>query len=556
MKRKVYLSFLGTGKYLPVHYQYKDMKDVYEATPFIQEATIKIFLKGVGDNTPYKIYIFCTDQAEKKNWNDNVSEEGEQTEGLRTCLLKFIDADHMKMVKIPEGMGEEEIWDLFGEVYDVLEEGDEVTFDMTHSFRSIPLFSMVLFNYARVMKGVDIKNIYYGAFEKLGRYNDVKEMPLEQRIAPIIDLTSIADLQKATLAASDFMKFGKMGSLAAVIRALDRKINVRSLELFDKLIATNQIDRIKEGKWKEEFSQNTAQIRKQHQIPLPQRLLLERMEQELASFSMESSSKNIEAAIDWAFRYGMIQQGYTMIREYTIIRLVEYYEIRKEICNDEQSREFISAILSIKDKDLNEKNFNDYLSEDKWPALRDRLFEDSIIQKCRKDYKVLADRRNELNHGKRCNTTFDKEIRKRWTNGILPILNNLTEKKLTEDKPRLFLNLSNHPLDGWGERQLEAARQYGEIEDLAFPLISEEATESDIVVIVDEYEKKITERASDHELTVHVMGEMTFTAALVSRLIAQGIRCVASTTVRDVIDKGNGQKESTFHFGRFREYRM
>ena len=146
--------------------------------------------------------------------------------------------------------------------------------------------------------------------------------------------------------------------------------------------------------------------------------------------------------------------------------------------------------------------------------------------------------RNLINHGKKGNE-----------------YNKVKITEYSERFKKIWKNISEH-LYQINERQLEAARQYGEIEDLAFPLISEEATENDIVAIVDEYEKKITERASDHELTVHVMGEMTFTAALVSRLTTQGIRCVASTTVRDVIDKGNGQKESTFHFGRFREYRM
>jgi hypothetical protein len=40
---------------------------------------------------------------------------------------------------------------------------------------------------------------------------------------------------------------------------------------------------------------------------------------------------------------------------------------------------------------------------------------------------------------------------------------------------------------------------------------------------------------------VHLMGEMTFTFALVRKLQAAGIRCVASTTARDVVEEGGGE---------------
>ena len=35
----------------------------------------------------------------------------------------------------------------------------------------------------------------------------------------------------------------------------------------------------------------------------------------------------------------------------------------------------------------------------------------------------------------------------------------------------MFINLTNHPSATWSEEQLKAARQYGEIVDLHFPII-------------------------------------------------------------------------------------
>jgi hypothetical protein len=52
---------------------------------------------------------------------------------------------------------------------------------------------------------------------------------------------------------------------------------------------------------------------------------------------------------------------------------------------------------------------------------------------------------------------------------------------------------------------------------------------------------------------VHIMGEMTFTFALVNLLKEVGIKCIASTTKRNV-EEIDGKHVSTFQFVQFREY--
>ena len=38
----------------------------------------------------------------------------------------------------------------------------------------------------------------------------------------------------------------------------------------------------------------------------------------------------------------------------------------------------------------------------------------------------------------------------------------------------MFVNLSNHSSDKWDEPQLSAAKLYGDIEDISFPIIAAE----------------------------------------------------------------------------------
>ncbi|OJV38777.1 MAG: hypothetical protein BGO29_14145 [Bacteroidales bacterium 36-12] len=121
----------------------------------------------------------------------------------------------------------------------------------------------------------------------------------------------------------------------------------------------------------------------------------------------------------------------------------------------------------------------------------------------------------------------------------------------------MLINLSNHPSTLWCDKQTQAAKQFGKCVDLPFPKILSDGDEVYIADLVEEYYQKIMELLSDTDIkniTVHLMGEMTFTYALVKRLTIDGIRCIASTTERNVVEYGNGQKESQFQFVRFREY--
>lgn len=118
----------------------------------------------------------------------------------------------------------------------------------------------------------------------------------------------------------------------------------------------------------------------------------------------------------------------------------------------------------------------------------------------------------------------------------------------------MFLNLSNHPSALWSAEQLAAAEKFGKIEDMSFPAIEPGATEDAVATLVDEYAAKIVDMNKNDNITVHLMGEMTFTYALVKRLQQVGINCVASTTERITSLRSDGVKEVKFQFVKFRRY--
>ena len=117
----------------------------------------------------------------------------------------------------------------------------------------------------------------------------------------------------------------------------------------------------------------------------------------------------------------------------------------------------------------------------------------------------------------------------------------------------LLVNLSNHPLSTWTQEQHDAAQVYGDPFDMEFPQVPGNASETDISQLVSSYVSRIQQMGSPERVTVHIMGELTFTFALVLRLKTLGYTCVASCTERKVEIIGD-KKISEFHFTRFRRY--
>ncbi|MCX7986299.1 MAG: CRISPR-associated protein [Bacteroidales bacterium] len=121
----------------------------------------------------------------------------------------------------------------------------------------------------------------------------------------------------------------------------------------------------------------------------------------------------------------------------------------------------------------------------------------------------------------------------------------------------MLLNLSNHPSSSWPEVQIQQAKiQFGEVVDMEFPAIDPAGDEQYIINLANEYFSKIKELTNQHpKLTVHLMGELTFSFALASLLYKHNIPCVASTSKRNVV-MINQTKIAEFSFVRFRSYQF
>lgn len=319
---RVFLSFLGTSDYKPCHYYIADYQS--PLVRFVQLAVLD-HLQQQGKPLQQLVF-FLTEAAEQKNWQDGFcrDEHGRPSEGLSTCLQKLLPAAQIEKVRVPEGKSENELWEIFNQVYKAIPENSEVFFDITHGFRSLPLLAAVILTYAQVMKGITVGGIYYGAFETLGPALQVSKMPPEQRLAPIFDLTPLISLADWTLAIDRFLGTGDARPLGELARAYWQPILKRGrdpeadairrlaghLAGFSLNISTCRCLQIRSS-----AEQLKAELGQLASLALkPFSPLLDRVKDRLAAFTGNDHQIGL-AAVRWCLDHNLIQQGFTILRE-------------------------------------------------------------------------------------------------------------------------------------------------------------------------------------------------------------------------------------------------
>ena len=120
---------------------------------------------------------------------------------------------------------------------------------------------------------------------------------------------------------------------------------------------------------------------------------------------------------------------------------------------------------------------------------------------------------------------------------------------------KIFVNHTNHPSARWGDEQLTAAKNFGELVDVPFPAINPAATTDEVRALVRANAEKIL---SLEPAAVLCQGEFNYTFEMVERLKNFGVKVLAATSERivreEILPDGSSRSISTFRFVQFREY--
>lgn len=331
----VYLSVLGTTDYKPCTYYVGTDFEVPNVR-FVQEASAALFCRDWTEDD--RILIFTTDDAYKKNWLDNGHEKNGkilERDGLVRRLNGLKLKPSIRNVMIREGHSEDEIWEIFQTLYDNLADDDVVTFDITHSFRSIPLLILVVLNYAKVVRNVSLNQICYGAFEVLGPPYLVDTIPLADRRVPILDLTAFDKLLDWSLGIHLFVKGGNASICADLARkgvepvlrdtgganqgAKALKKVAEKMDAFSKTLATCRGRDISRNA--QDLTECIASAEGASLLPAfgP---LLGKAQAEINAFGECSALDGVQAA-KWCLEHNLTQQAYTILSETMITHVCE-----------------------------------------------------------------------------------------------------------------------------------------------------------------------------------------------------------------------------------------
>jgi CRISPR-associated DxTHG motif protein len=177
------ITFLGITDYEEVEYRWHDLS---KPTKFVQEALVRWL-------QPETTCVLLTKEARKKHWGD-------------LCQRLQRHTQTVEGINIPDGKSEEELWEIFAAISKAVQEGDEIVFDITHGFRSLPMIALLTIAYLKQVKGVKVQHVVYGVYEK-GKHE-----------APILDLTPFANLLDWLAAAKMFITTGDSSELGQLIQ--------------------------------------------------------------------------------------------------------------------------------------------------------------------------------------------------------------------------------------------------------------------------------------------------------------------------------------------------
>ncbi len=187
---RVFISFLGAGKYEPCRYGRPDTGRVLDReTPYVQVAEQDLY-------GPFEqVHILLTDKSRA-------------THGA-ALRQEFQNHGHPDpaFTEIPENLDPREQIQTLESIFNCIPEGARVTFDMTHGFRAVPIMMSVAIAFFQASGRAHVEHVLYGAYEQnldapggAGQYAPVHDMVAFYQLADLVDgvarLVELGDARK------------------------------------------------------------------------------------------------------------------------------------------------------------------------------------------------------------------------------------------------------------------------------------------------------------------------------------------------------------------------
>ena len=390
---RVLISFLGTGprKDDPKERghslrRYKETKyrldnEIYEGS-FVSSAICehydidRIIMIGTPHSMWEEVYRWFAEHKdlpldedkyfEIAEYCDNADAGTELSIPYKELIEKTL-GPNSKIVLIRYGLTKEEQdenTELILEIEKVLNTGDEIILDISHSFRSLPLMIMSLFMYLQEVsrKQVTISHIHYGMFEAKG----------SDGVAPIVEMNQVLKINQTISGAYSFKEYGNAYRLADIVNEYDPSLAAK-LRSFSNVLNFNHLSAMRN-----EVKNLSA----------------------VSSFGSDMSSKIIEQVVK---EFISKLKGCQSNAEFQYRLAVWQYE----------HKNYSSSLISLVEAIVTyvcEENVGDWLSKESRDLAKEKLNKGLVSKGLKNSYFKLRKMRNSIAHNSESYNTASKML--------------------------------------------------------------------------------------------------------------------------------------------------
>lgn len=395
MSKKL-MAILGANAYAKTTYEFNlpgNQTDTY--TGYYSTAAIaKALLRNSRADDDFRVVVFLTREARRNNWENRRINSSEKTleigKGLEYELKEAVPqlSQRTKTVDIMAGISINELWSIVSTLLNEIEDGDEVYVDITTGYRSIPLLSLLVINYARIIKNnVKIKGIYYGAFEAKNE---------ETGHTPVFDLWPMIEVADWSYAIHSFFKHGSAAEISDLLEGSegntteDPKSYFSSLgnllkKFSENIHMTRGYDLIFKYEYedlkkcmndivKDKYSNETGSY------PVA-KALIERISNITCNYGRDDLTNGF-SAVRWCVEHNLIHQGFILLQETVVTCLIYMAGLNeRKFINNYKLRDLFKRALEMK--------YNYTNNRQQFQKLTLNLFNSKMYQQLRKNQTII-----------------------------------------------------------------------------------------------------------------------------------------------------------------------
>lgn len=349
---KILISPIGTGskdrksqerKYTPAKYKIgneQPYKSTFMASVLYKHFQLDgiIFIGTVKSMWEEVYSFFCEEnkiQRDDDYWLNLAIQIEEQLkydsnlDDLDLSPIEKVLGERSKCILIKYGLDQNELWENFDRIFkivELLQPGDEIYIDITHSFRSLSLFLFLTITFLRDLaheKQIKIAGVYYGMLDVTG----------ELGYTPVVDLKSLFDMTSWIKGAYSLQSYGDGYLIAELLKSQNENQLANQIEQLSQSLNINSVNDIKQ---KSSTLRNSLQTQVARTPFKYLKNILENFVRKFSRSSAQESQYQLELA-GWYFDNHRYSTGYITLAEAIITYLCEINskDIRSETDRNE-----------------------------------------------------------------------------------------------------------------------------------------------------------------------------------------------------------------------------